>query len=88
MKFVIKVVLLLIILIVVSQLEYKGRKIQTYIEEYFRSIGTPKHVTEVKEEEKKEPEPKKTTVTPTPKKAKELDIGDKDRKELQNLLEQ
>ncbi len=96
MKFIIKLVLLLIILIIVSQLEYKGRKIQTYIEEYVRSFGSSQKTTETdmpaqdneKEAVVKEPVKKPVRSDVKPKTSPEADIGDKDRKELQNLLEQ
>lgn len=85
MKIFIKLILVLIVLIVVSQLEYKGRKIQTYVEEYVKSLTAGKQeAAPVIEEEKVVPKPKKDVK----KKKDMVDIDDKDRKELQNLMEQ
>ncbi|HOW17346.1 MAG TPA: hypothetical protein PK443_06485 [bacterium] len=90
MKLFIKIIIVLIAIIIISQLEYKGRKIQTYIEEYIRSLNTkeePVVVPEIREEnnaqEKVQAQPDQVK-----KKSTNVDIDDKDRKELQKILEQ
>jgi len=90
MKLFIKIIIVLIAIIIISQLEYKGRKIQTYIEEYIRSLNTkeePVITPEIKEEnnaqEKAQAQPNQVK-----KKSTNVDIDDKDRKELQKILEQ
>lgn len=105
MKFIIRFILVIIVLIIVSQLEYKGRKIQTYAEEYIKSymhkddavskdddIYQEQTPTEVKKvEPKKIPTntpPASAKATTVNKKKESSEVGDKDRKQLQDLLEQ
>lgn len=89
MKLFIKIIIVLIAIIIISQLEYKGRKIQTYIEEYIRSLNTKEQPvdTQIKEEENAQEKAQAQPEQPK-KKTTNVDIDDKDRKELQKILEQ
>ena len=89
MKLFIKIIIVLIAIIIISQLEYKGRKIQTYIEEYIRTLNTKEQPidTQIKEDDYVQEKVQAQPEQPK-KKNTNVDIDDKDRKELQKILEQ
>jgi len=49
-NFLFKLVVLIVVLFIISQLEYKGRKVQTYAEELIKSIKGKKGVIYIEEE--------------------------------------
>lgn len=92
MKFFIKLIFVIIVLVVISQLEYKGRKIQTYIEEYFRTFSSKTQPAPVQETVEAPAKKAEKSVEKTPEKVPTKThhddyIDDKDRKELQNILQ-
>ena len=96
MKFFIKLIFVIIVLIIISQLEYKGRKIQTYVEEYFKTFSSKTQPAPVKEtvenpakisEKSTEKTTEKIPTTAPTKTHPDDYIDDNDRKELQNILQ-
>ncbi|MCX6111836.1 MAG: hypothetical protein NTY22_00910 [Proteobacteria bacterium] len=85
LKFLFKLIVLIIVILILLQLEYKGRKLQTYVMEYFKSLKGHKEIMYIQEEptekktvpvkqtvtEKKIIVPEKKTVKHIPKKATE-----------------
>lgn len=87
-KFIIKAAIVLVLIYLVTRLDYNGRKIGTYIVEAFNSYKVHETVDSVK-----------TTVGVSGSKHAKInktfgnskpmsDITDKERKELENIMEQ
>jgi predicted choloylglycine hydrolase len=94
-NFLFKLVLLIIVLFVLSQLEYKGRKLQTYAEEFIKSYRSKKGVVYI-EENIKELKSIKSESKPATKKIIKIvkepengyeEITEEDREELMNVFE-
>ncbi len=99
--FLFKLVLVAIVVVLILQAEYKGRKLKTYVMEYIKSLTSTAEVAEeevpptdalkpIKKQEK--------VVSPVKKEVQEhkkvkqpksdaVDIPEEDRAELQDLLE-
>ena len=88
-KFLIKIILLLVVLIIITQLEYKGRKIETYIKEFIYSYRLDELANEIKETVTKKTveKIKKGLDTDNLKNAMEK-IKDDERKEMQELIDE
>lgn len=100
--FLFKLVLVAIVVLLVLQAEYKGRKLKTYVVEYYKSLTAKNEVVEEEEvpatdalkgvkKETKKAEPVKKEVKEHKKvkqdKSDAVDIPDEDREQLQDLLE-
>jgi hypothetical protein len=96
-----KIVVAIIVVLILLQLEYNGRKLQTYVVEYFKSLKGQKEVIYIQEDEQK-PETGKKAVkgkakaaAPEEKKIKIIrqkgndqpDVSEKDRKELEQVFQ-
>jgi hypothetical protein len=101
MNAVFKIVVAIIIVLILLQLEYNGRKLQTYVVEYFKSLKGQKEVIYIQEDEQKPEAGRKAgkgkakTVAPEEKKVRIIrqkgndqpDVSEKDRKELEQMLQ-
>jgi hypothetical protein len=101
--FLFKLILVAIVVLLVLQAEYKGRKLKTYVVEYYKSLTAKNEVVEEEEEvpatdalkgvkkETKRTAPVKAVVKEHKKvkqvKSDAVDIPDEDRQELQDMLE-
>ena len=99
LNFLFKLAVLIVVLFVVSQLEYKGRKVQTYAEELFKSSKGQKGIIYI-EEERIDTRHAKPSEAHTPKVIKKRtiklvkepengyqEISEQDRKELMDVFE-
>jgi hypothetical protein len=94
-NFLFKLVVLVIVLLVLSQLEYKGRKLQTYAEELIKSVKGKKGVVYIEENIQDLKELKSKGSKPAKKMIKIVkepedgytEITEEDRKELMNVFE-
>ena len=75
-KILFRIVLVLIILLVISQLEYRDRKLQTYAEEFFKSLKGKSSREDIKGRVIQEIDDSQASS-----------ITDEDRKELIEILE-
>lgn len=100
--FFFKLVLVAVVVLLILQAEYKGRKLKTYVVEYYKSLTAKNEVVEEEEipttdalkgvkKEVKKSEPAKKEVKEHKKikqeKSDAVDIPDEDRQELQDMLE-
>lgn len=100
-NFLFKLVFLVVVLLVLSQLEYKGRKLQTYAEELVKSIKGKKGVVYIEEniQDLKSKRPSDGVITNSKKPPKKMvrivkepenghtEISEEDRQELMNVFE-
>lgn len=97
-SFLIKLVLVAIVVLLILQAEYKGRKLKTYVVEYYKSLTAGKEVVEeevpatdalkgVKKGTKKTVPVKKEVKEHKRARSDSVDIPDEDRQELQDMLE-